>query len=203
MGPALRRSIRAITAGFGGLGLLVTVVTFTPLVSWWARALAGPWTDPIGDVLIVLGGSSLEDGVIGENSYWRSVYAVRAYREGFQRIVISGGGSIAGSMSDFVRCQGIPASAIQLESRSEDTRQNAMFTRTLLAGEAGRKVLMTSDYHMFRAHRAFRKAGIDVLPRPIPDAMKRATRFNARWSVFVDLTRETAAIAYYFARGWI
>jgi hypothetical protein len=36
--------------------------------------------DPIGEILIVLGGSALEDGIIGQSFYWRSVYALRAYR---------------------------------------------------------------------------------------------------------------------------
>jgi uncharacterized SAM-binding protein YcdF (DUF218 family) len=66
-----------------------------------------------------------------------------------------------------------------------------------------RKVLLTSDYHMFRAFRAFQKAGLNVLSRPIPDARKRAARWLYRWWVFLDLSSETMKIVYYRARGWI
>ena len=46
---------------------------------------------------------------------------------------------------------------------------------------------MTSDYHMYRALRAFRKAGLDVQPRPIPDGRKRYSSWYKRWELAVDL----------------
>ena len=203
-----RRALRAVTLGLASLGLLFVLVTLTPLVSWWATALAGPWEDPRGDVLIVLGGSILENGVMGESSYWRGVYAVLTWREGgFRQVVLSGGGSegpaIVEPMRDFLECNGVPREAIRLETQSKSTRENALYTKALLAGVPGRKVLLTSDYHMFRAHRAFRKAGLDVLPRPYPDARKRASRWSGRWPAFLDLVMETVKIGYYYARGWI
>ena len=67
----------------------------------------------------------------------------------------------------------------------------------------GRKVLLTSDYHTFRAVRALRKTGVMVIPRPIPDGVKRAGSWNLRWDVFQDLLIESTKIAYYWARGWI
>jgi hypothetical protein len=56
---------------------------------------------------------------------------------------------------------------------------------------------------MYRAQRAFKKAGLDVLPRPFPDVRKRAQAPLGRWEAFLDLTKETAKIAYYYLRGWI
>jgi uncharacterized SAM-binding protein YcdF (DUF218 family) len=203
-----RTALRLFCSGLAGLGLLVVLVTVTPLVSWWAGVLAGPWEDPNGDVLIVLGGSLLRDGVMGPSSYWRSTYAVLAWGEGtFHRVVVSGGGSagnsIAEPMRDFLECRGVPRTAIQIENRSRSTHENAVYVTELLARLPGRKVLLTSDYHMFRAHRAFKKAGLEVLPRPFPDARKRASDWTGRWPAFLDLVEETLKIGYYFARGWI
>jgi len=187
-----------------GLGILFVVVTVTPLDFWWATALAGPWDDPSGDVLIVLGGSIQDYGMVGGSSYWRSVYAVGAWKEGgFRQIVLTGGGSIAETMRDFLVCQRVPPEVIRLETQANSTRENALFTKELLAGVSGRKVLLTSDYHMFRAYRAFRKVGLDVLPRPYPDVRKRASGRIGRWPAFLDLVLETTKIAYYFVRGWI
>ena len=199
---------RLLCSGLACVGLLVVLVTMTPLVSWWSRALAGPWDDPNGDVLIVLGGSLLTDGVIGVDSYWRSTYAVLTWTNGtFHRVVVSGGGSLAGSiaapMRDFLEYRGVPRTAIQVETRSENTHENALYVKDLLTGVSGRKVLLTSDYHMFRAYRAFRKAGLDVQPRPFPDAEKRAATWTGRWPAFLELIEETAKIAYYYLRGWI
>lgn len=203
----LRTLLRPTVILFASLGLLLVVVTFTPLVHWWATELAGPWNDPRGEVLIVLGGSVLEDGTIGQSSYWRSVYAVRSYREGeFRQVLLTGGGNPVPAvlpMRDFLECQGIPHEVIRVETASDSTRENAMNAKQLLEGIPGRKVLLTSDYHMFRASRAFKKAGLDVLPRPFPDVRKRATTWTGRWPAFIDLVTETAKIVYYFLRGWI
>ncbi len=190
------------------LGFVFVLVTVTPLVSWWAAALAGPWEDPSGEVLIVVGGSVLDNGVIGTTSYWRGVYAAEAWKGGeFRQVILSGGGpekiSVAEAMRDFLECRGVPPAVIRLEPRSNSTRENALYTRELLAGVPGHKVLLTSDYHMFRAQRAFRKAGLDVLPRPLPDARKRAAHWLGRWPAFLDLVVETLKIGYYYVRGWI
>ena len=81
-GSTILRVRRLATRIFACIGLLYATVSATPLVNWWAAGLAGRWEDPIGDTLIVLGGSMLEDGIIGESSYLRSMYAIRAYRAG-------------------------------------------------------------------------------------------------------------------------
>lgn len=188
-------------------------VTLTPVTRWAARWLAGPWQDPQGDVLIVLGGSLLDQDLIGVNSYWRAVYASLAWREGvFRHVVISGGGPertpIAVPMRQFLVSMGVPADAIVIETKSQNTWENAHYTRELLeerrlAGPPHRLVLLTSDYHMYRARRVFEKAGLAVQPRPFPDVIKRSYCWDCRWDAFLDLARETAKIAYYSARGWI
>lgn len=191
------------------LGLTLVLVTCTPLLKWWAAELAGPWTDARGDVLIVLTGNILSNGIIGETSYWRSAYTVMAWREGgWREVIVSGGGGgaslpVGEAMKIFLESGGIPAAAILTDSASLSTRESAQNLAPILARTPGRKILLTSDYHMFRAIRALRKAGAMVIPRPIPDATKRAGSWNLRWEVFQDLVIETSKIAYYWGRGWI
>ena len=205
---------RVCVSALALLGLAVVLVTFTPLVGWWAVQLAGPWTDPRGDVLIVLTGDILSNGIIGETSYWRGAYAVMAWREGgWRQVIVSGGGAKEGgeraslpvgeAMKMFLETGGIPPDAILAESQSMSTRESALNLARILPQVPGRKILLTSDYHMYRAVRALRKAGIVVIPRPIPDATKRAGSWNLRWEVFQDLLIETSKIAYYRGRGWI
>ncbi len=204
----MRRAGRFIVRVLAAIGFLYVLVSVTPIDGWWIRFLAGPWNDPKGDVLIVLGADSVDD-VIGAASYWRSVYAVRVWREGgFKEVLVCGGPgggplSISERMRDYMLSQGVPAAAIRVETASHSTRENALFSKVLIEAAPGRKVLLTSDYHMFRAYRVFRKAGIDVEPRPIPDAAKQIDWWQTRWSVFVSLCSETGKIGYYFARGWI
>jgi uncharacterized SAM-binding protein YcdF (DUF218 family) len=186
------------------IGFLWLFATVTPADSWWATQLAGPWTDPKGDVLVVLGGSILEDGVLGESSYWRAVYAVRVWKEGgFKQVVVCGGNSTASAMRDFLVANGVPDESVIVESDSRSTRENALFAKPILTALPGTKVLLTSDYHMFRAARTFSKAGITIAPRPFPDVRKRSQHLLSRWGAFLDLTEESMKIVFYKMKGWI
>lgn len=202
----LRRLAKYIVLLTGAVFLLATL---TPFDKWYARLLAGPWDDPQGDTLIVLGGSMLEDGLLGTSSYWRAVYAVRAWRQGgFRQIILAGDANpghtpVSMAMKEFLVAAGVPVEAIRLESKSRSTRENALFVKRMLEGDTSRKVLLTSDYHMFRAYRAFRKEGVQVAPRPFPDAAKQANCVSCRWPVFVSLLMETGKIGYYLGRGWL
>jgi uncharacterized SAM-binding protein YcdF (DUF218 family) len=204
----VKKATRFVSRLLAAIGLLFVVATLTPINNWWANYLAGPWNDPAGEVLVVLGGDTIQDS-IGLTSYWRSVYAVRVWKQGsFRTVVVCGGSngsqpSIAEQMRDFMVSQGIPAAAIQVEAESRSTHENAVKSKPLLDQLGGKKVLLTSDYHMFRAYRAFRKAGIDIQPGPFPDSLKLSASWAGRWPAFLGLCTETTKIAYYFVRGWI
>lgn len=201
----LRWPVRLLAA----IGFLWVIVTFTPLVYWWGTALAGPWGDPRGETLVVLAGSSVDADMIGANTYWRCLYALLIYRGGgVRQIIASGGGQpgqlpVAELMRNYLEGSGVPRGTVLVEPRAGSTRQNALFLRPMLQGIPGRVVLLSSDYHMFRATRAFRKVGLDVLPLPIPDVRKRAMSWNRRWDAFQELVIETTKIGYYYYRGWI
>ena len=201
----MRRALLYSLALFGALVLFVSV---TPIVKWWGTALAGEWNDPSGDVLVVLGGSVLDPGLMGSNSYWRATYALWAWQQGrFHYILVSGSGDaqtpVADLMADYLKFHGVPADAILVENHSSSTHENALLSKPLLEKLPGKKVLLTSDYHMYRALRCFRRAGVDIAPRPFPDARKRGNGWPARWSVFCDLVVETVKIGYYWRQGWI
>lgn len=189
------------------IGLLFVVVSILPVDTWWAQRLAGSWPAPKGDILIVLGGSMLDSSMIGETSYWRSVYAVRVWRENhFRRVILTGGppaNPAAGAMKVFLVSEGIPAAIIETETQSGSTHENALAVRRLVAADPGRKILLTSDYHVYRAARTFAKAGVAVTAVPFPDVIKHATRWYNRWPAFLELCTETVKIGYYTIRGWM
>jgi uncharacterized SAM-binding protein YcdF (DUF218 family) len=210
---ALRTSLRWLTRVAAAIGFLFLIVTFTPADFWLATYLAGSWNDPKGDVLIVMTGALLDERTMGMNSYWRAVYAFRAFEDDhFQEMIVTGGGEestpIAQPIKDFVVAMGIPVSAVRLETASKSTHESALNMAELLRRDSaryqGRKlILLTSDYHMLRAQRAFQRAGVAVEPRPIPDARKRYGGLHERWGIFLDILLEAAKIAYYWTRGWI
>jgi uncharacterized SAM-binding protein YcdF (DUF218 family) len=190
--------------------IVLMVAQFSPLAPWYARALAGAWNDPDGDILIVLSAEEQPDDIIGPVSYGRAIYAARAWREGhFRAVVVSGGHtqgghlSLAAVLGRFLVAYGVPADRVFLEERSVSTRENALFTRDMIASWPGTKVLLTSDQHMFRARRAFETVGLHVLPRPYPDVLKQWNNPVYHIPEVWGLLFETAKIAWYWQRGWI
>ncbi len=199
----MRRLCRILFGICAATGLLVLLVTFTPVTYWYGRLLAGRWDDPEGDTLIVLGGGDFSDGIPAESSIFRTVSALRAYQSGHFRKIVLVGYSVGAEMRELLATRGVPRELMITEDASRSTRENALYTARLLAGDSGSKVLLTSDLHMFRAQRVFRKAGLQTLPRPVPDALKRYTRFYRRWTAFQDEALETVKIGYYYVRGWM
>ena len=185
------------------IGRITVLALATPVDSWWARAYSGPIVQPKGDVLILLSAAADDKGgFISYSSYWRARYALLAWRAGsFQKIVISGGGGPG--ILDFLVDAGVPRQDIVAEWQSKSTRENAIETKRLIEGMPGKRVLLTSDFHMYRAIRVFRKVGIQVTPMPVPDVLKSAQHWNGRVTAFETMVVESAKIVYYGLRGWI
>lgn len=204
----LRKLVKLLVGLLAAIGALFVIVTVTPLDNWWTNRLTGPIIIPTGDILIVLGAEAFPD-IIGYESFLRAVYAVRVWRAGsFREVLISGGPGPSGVapalfMRDFLVSQGVPGSAIRVETTSRSTHENAVYSKEILKDMPGRKVLLTSDYHTYRAWRAFRKAGLHVESCSFPDVYKQISNPWARWGVFVGLCGETTKIVYYYVRGWI
>ena len=161
---------------------------------------------------MVLAGDDMDD-VLGGSSYLRAVYTVRAMREEpYQRVFIVGGGPSAVPVSEKIRVflagSGLSVEKVSLETKSISTRANIDSVAPMLRAELeknpkARIVVLTSDYHIYRTLRLFRKAGFWPSTSPVPDAIKRASFVEQRWPAFLDLCRETVKIAYYRWKGWI
>jgi uncharacterized SAM-binding protein YcdF (DUF218 family) len=200
---SLRNAGRALNRLLAAIGLITVLVISTPIVSWWAQAYVGPMEQPRGDVLILLSAAADDKyGGISYSSYWRARQALFAWQTGgFKKIVICGGGSPG--IFNFLIADGIPREVIVTEWGSASTRENAMETAHLIQGMPGKKVLLTSDFHMYRALRVFRKLGIEVTPMAVPDVLHATEHWNGRFTAFEIMLAESAKIAYYAVRGWI
>ena len=190
--------------------LCYLAVTLLPIDAWYARLLSGDWEYGQEGTLIVLAAESQSDGLVGYTSYWRALYTVRAWRAGhFQHILVSGGRvvegqrSLASAVAEFLIGEGVPREAIWLEERSHTTHEQAVYAALLLGNVAGKKTLLTSDQHMFRAKRAFERQGVEVSAMPIPDTLKRCNNPVERFQLAIGLAVESIKIVYYKAHGWI
>jgi uncharacterized SAM-binding protein YcdF (DUF218 family) len=198
----MRSAGRYLTRVLAVIGLVAVLALGTPIDYWWAHAYSGSIQQPKGDVLILLSAASDDKGLISYSSYWRARYALLAWKEGgLQKIVISGGGGPG--IANFLIMEGVPRQAIVSEWHSTTTRENGVETARLIQDMPGKKILLTSDFHMFRAIRVFRKLGIDVTPMPVPDVLKASQHLNGRITGFQTLTVESFKIVYYRLHGWI
>ena len=198
----LRKAGRLLTRLLAAIGLITVLVMATPIVTWWALAYSGSLDQPKGDVLILLAAAKDDRGGISFSSYWRARHALLAWQTGgFKKIVISGGEGPG--ILNFLIVEGVPREAIVAEWRSHSTRENAIETAKLIQDMPGKKVLLTSDFHIYRAVRVFRKLGVDVTPMPVPDVLRATEHWDGRFPAFQIMVVETAKIIYYGLRGWL
>lgn len=136
---------------------------------------------PRADAVVVLGGGghvgwSRREGVTADAlPYSRLAAGARLWLAGrAPRVILSGGGdnghSEARGMARAIATLGVPRRVLLLEQRSTDTRGNAGYTAQLARRHGIRRVLLvTSALHMPRAELLFRRAGLDVVPVPVPE----------------------------------
>jgi uncharacterized SAM-binding protein YcdF (DUF218 family) len=125
--------------------LLVTAVVFC---AWFypEKFLCVDSGKVSADVIVVLGGGSHE----------RPLRAVELFKQhAAPRIILTGEGDDQINRQLLLQA-GIPASAIQVESKSATTHENAEFTLKLLRAEnVHSAILVTSWYHARRAQKTF------------------------------------------------
>ncbi|QKG52745.1 YdcF family protein [Hymenobacter sp. BRD67] len=134
---------------------------------------------------IATGNKSPHDRVYLSRGADRFTNALWLYRAGRVRyIIISGGsgavlktvGTEAAGLRTLLRLAGVPDSVLLLEERSRNTRENALFTKELLARHPAIKslVLITSAFHERRALGCFAKAGL--YPQAFPADFRTTDR---------------------------
>ncbi|NUS38007.1 MAG: YdcF family protein [Lysobacter sp.] len=192
-----RRRIATVLA-VGAFGW--TFLWSLPMCSDWLRdtlAARNPAVAvqalPRADAIVVLGG--------GDRYGWMAWPGVSADLLPFSRVaagarvwhadraplvILSGGRggrhTEALGMARGIERLGVPASALLLEQRSRDTRDNAFYTARLAREHDMRSVLLvTSAVHMPRASLWFRDAGITVTPVPVPEPTVGDVPGRPRW----------------------
>lgn len=131
---------------------------------------------PQAQAIVVLGGSihaptshHPDSGLINPSD--RILHALRLYRAGRAPLVLCSGGGVdmpeSAVMGRLLEEWGVPSAAILLEDQSVSTRENALFSYSILNPRGIRHILLvTSAMHMPRAAAVFRKAGFEVTPSP-------------------------------------
>jgi len=153
----------------------------------------------------------------------RIFHSILLYKKGFaQHLLITGGNGVlvqyrdteAGNASALAQLCGVPNSAIWLEPRARTTRENALFSKEILARHVlatDTVLLVTSAFHARRALGCFKKVGVpcrlftaDIRsgkPLLLPDQLLvPTTDALAKWDM---LLHEWAGLAMYKLAGYL
>lgn len=190
---------------------------------------------PRAEAIVILGGgtspaeyprATVEVDGAGD----RVIYGARLYRESAAPLVVVTGGRLpwsnsessgADSMTQFLLFMGVPQEAILLERESDNTYENAVFTKALLEKQGiNRILLVTSAMHMPRSVLVFEKQGFEVIPAPTDYQATISSvekPFSETWPDLIlglfpsadnlnELTlalKEYLGLAVYRLRGWL
>jgi uncharacterized SAM-binding protein YcdF (DUF218 family) len=186
------------------LALVLAVPLLASLVLAAGILFYATLSDPEpADAAVVLGAAVYDDEptpVFEE----RLRHAVELYRSGRVELLVMTGGAGPGDAlaegeagREWAMAQGVPATAIIVEARSETTRENlANIGPVLHALGIGRVLVVTDPLHMRRAMRMAADLGLDAHPSPTP-----TTRYRSLATQLPMLIREVYFSAYYLLAG--
>ncbi|WP_121970050.1 YdcF family protein [Leptolyngbya sp. BC1307] len=233
--PRPKRAAMAIASA-----LLILFFSSNPIVSGkFVSTLEWRYfpPDPVltADAIVVLGGATqpalaprpwVEVSEGGD----RILYGARLYNQKkAPKLILSGGRvtwrvgggpSEADDMKAFALAMNVPESAIVLEGRSLNTRQNAVNVQKILKAQSIDSVLLvTSAIHMPRAVAIFKKLGINVIPAPTDYLVPTESYGQAIATVegrilsllpeaealsqFTRALKEYVGLVIYRLRGWV
>jgi uncharacterized SAM-binding protein YcdF (DUF218 family) len=185
---------------------------FLTMLCGWAMALAlldayglQDRTQP-ADAIVILGSRVLADGRPGPALTRRTRHAVALYERGLAPLIIcSGGLGENGPGEAEVACGlaaelGVPDAALLREDQAHSTEENALYTAALARARGFDEVIIVTDgYHLYRASLLFRAAGL----RPYASPAQATAGPMARLERYGRITRELAALGWYYGKGWV
>ena len=208
---AYRRARRRTAEIVLGIAMTYLLLFQTPLVWLLASPLKIIESPQPADCIVVFAGGVGESGQAGGGYQERVKQAADLYRLGFaNHVIFSSGFAFAFREAEVMRAlaidNGVPASAIELETRAANTHENVVFSRRILDEHGWRRILLVSSpYHMRRAVLTWRKAApeIAVVPTPPPQSQFYAHDRGASLEQMRGIAQEYTAIVWYWMRGWV
>ena len=206
-GAARRRTAKAVAI----VATMYLLFFQTQLVWWLAEPLR--MSAPVSrvDAIVVFAGGVGESGAAGGGYQERVRQAVTLYHQGAAPWLVFSSGYVyafpeAKIMQELAVSNGVPPSAIILETRAANTYENVLFVRRILDAHHWRRVaLVSSPYHMRRATLTAKRVAPEIAVIPVPAAGSQfyAHHRGATLDQILGILHEYAAIVVYWWRGWI
>ena len=206
-----RRARGRVIATWAALAIAFVLLFYTPLLWTVAEPLRVSAAPRAADAIVVLAGGVGESGQAGGGYQERVKRAVDLYRAGFApRMVFVSGYVFAFREAEIMRelalSQGVPESAIVLETDAANTYQGIVNVHRILSEQRWNRILLVSSpYHMRRAMGVWHAQApdIQVIPTPVPQSAFYTHDRGASIPQIHGIVQEYVALAYYRAKGWL
>ena len=158
---------------------LVAALGITVFFCVWFARLHGAYAHApqvAEDAVIIVLGGAVRNGACCRTLVRRLVLAQDLWRKAPKRVfVLTGGPSLTGetteaeAMAAWLRAHGVSESSLLLEPQARNTQQNLELSLQVLGGPPAQQLcVLTSDFHLYRALREGRRAGVELVPIPAP-----------------------------------
>jgi uncharacterized SAM-binding protein YcdF (DUF218 family) len=187
----IRRACIAVLVGY----LIVSMPITASIGSGGLRALVPPDTGEAADAIVILGRGP-------ELRLSRVEVATQLWQQGRAPEVFASGRGDAEEIAQMLHQEGVPEMAINGESCSATTNENAEYTATILQPRGMKRIILVTDPpHMMRSLLTFKSLGFDVIPHvsPIPpevDSEQRTFLVFREWFGLVSY----GVMGRYFSR---
>lgn len=212
------------------VGFALLLLSTNPYLSYlalkdWEHEPVPKENIPLIETAVVLGGAINLDLPVADQLHFneaadRVTETVRLYKEGLIRhIIVSGAyGSLfhtelreAVLTKEYLMQCGIPGKAVQMDTTSRNTYENAEETAALLRQKDRLEqpiLLITSAFHMNRAMACFKRQGLNAVPYPVdyrtpiftPALLIPSTGAIGTWKM---LLKEWVGMAAYKVLGFL
>lgn len=122
---------------------------------------------------------------------WHAGAAPRVITTGAHHLQPPGEAVVA---RDLLLARGVPASVVDIEDKSRNTKGNLLFARGILPPGLSRVWIVTEPFHIARALAIARTVGFDPLPWPVRSPAWRRPTSRARL-----LLRDAVSMAFHRA----
>jgi uncharacterized SAM-binding protein YcdF (DUF218 family) len=205
--------LRAFGKVAAAYGVLLFLVLHTPVTDWFAYPLLPPMDAERSDAIVVLSAWATSAGELNESGLRRTLTGGRLYKRGMAPVIVVTGrraraaeeeGDALRASAELLEDLGVPAAAITIEDRSDNTHESAINVAAMArARRWWRVTLVTDAFHMQRARKAFEREGLQVFSAPTMLWQVGGERPSIRLAKLDSVLHEYGGLAYYWARGWL
>jgi uncharacterized SAM-binding protein YcdF (DUF218 family) len=206
------RRARACLAVMGAVLLAGAAVTCTPLAYLYAWPLREAAAPAKSDAIVLMSAGQIGPEWLSPDAAQRTWGAVKLYREGYGRAIVSSGSQHAKGLSqaelqaEWLKRAGVPGEAITVEAESTRSYESCVAVARLMRERGwGSAAVVTSEMDVPRLRLVFRKLGVRVsfLAAREYGVPRHLIYFPAGPSVFYHATYEYAGLILYAMKGWI